>query len=167
MRWTCSQCGQEHEGLPHDWAFPSPTYWDGGRDDEDFLGDDLCRWTDDDGQPGYFIRGILTIPVVDDGDELRYGVWSSLSERSFKRIVDLWDDPARIEEAPYFGWLSNSLPGYPKTLGLPLNVVTRKLDLRPEFLLDPGSDHPLAREQREGINSDRVRKIAELNMHAA
>jgi hypothetical protein len=140
--------------------------WDGGKSDNDELTDDLCVWTDDAGEPAFFIRGLLTIPVLDADDDFRYGVWSSLSAASFERIVELWDDPARIEEAPYFGWLSNSIPGYPDTASLPLSVITGSLELRPSFLLDDG-DHPLIREQREGITTNRVLEFAELNLHPA
>jgi hypothetical protein len=107
---------------------------------------------------------VLEIPIVGTSDRFRYGIWSSLSEKSFKRVVELWDDPARVSETPYFGWLSNSLPGYPETLNLPADVVTRETDLRPVMELHDG-DHPLVAEQREGITMDRVREIAELNMH--
>ena len=165
MSWTCSRCGEEHEGLPHDLAFDEPHYWDGGRE-QDLLTEDLCRWTDDEGKPNYFIRGLITIPVLDADDAFRYGAWSSLSEASFRRVVELWDDPARVDEEPYFGWLSNSLPGYPDTLSLPLDVVMTALELRPSFLLHDG-DHPLVREQREGITAARVRELAELNLHPA
>jgi hypothetical protein len=154
-----------HEGLPRDWAFDRPAQWDGGKGGEDWLHSDLCRWTDDEGDPAFFIRGLLTIPVLDDPeDDLRYGVWSSLSERSFERILELWDDPARVDEPAYFGWFSNVLPGYPETLHLALDVVTSDLDLRPQFVLHE-ADHPLVREQREGITLERVREIAELNVH--
>jgi hypothetical protein len=164
LRWTCSRCGQEHVGVPFDWAYESPTYWDGGRTAGDWLSEDLCVWTDDAGKPNYFIRGVLYIPVVDADQALAYGVWSSLSEDSFKRVYDLWDDPTRVEEQPYFGWLSNSLPGYPETRSLPLDVVVEEIDKRPSLVLHEG-DHPLIAEQRDGITMDRVRAIAELNMH--
>ena len=164
MRWTCSVCGNEHEGLPHDLAFDSPAYWDGGRAPDDRLDDDLCRWTDDDGNPAYFIRGLVTIPVLDDEDDFRFGVWSSLSEKSFERVLELWDDPRRVEEPAYFGWLSNSLPAYPETMSLPLDVITSSLEYRPDFVLHE-SDHPLVRDQREGITLDRVRELAELALH--
>jgi hypothetical protein len=164
VRWTCSRCGKEHSGLPYDWAFNEPAYWEGPRSKHDELTEDLCRWTDDAGKPSYFIRGLLTIPVVDATDDFRYGVWSSLSERSFERVIEVWDDPARVDEDPYFGWLSNALPGYPETLSLALDVVTSSLDLRPEFVLHE-ANHPLVLEQRTGITTARVREIAELNMH--
>jgi hypothetical protein len=95
---------------------------------------------------------------------LGYGVWSSLSEQSFKRVLELVDDPRRNHEPPYFGWLSNSIPGYLETLNLKVDVVTREPGLRPLIVLQDG-DHPLIDEQRRGITMDRVYEIAELNMH--
>lgn len=164
MTWACSVCGLEHEGLPLDWAYDAPAYWDGGRTEADWISTDVCVWTDDAGSRCYFIRGVLRLPIVGTDDGLRYGVWSSLSEESFERVVDLWEDQARIHEPPYFGWLSNSLPGYPETLNLPLDVATIAVDLRPALVLHDG-DHPLVREQRDGITLERVREIAELNLH--
>jgi hypothetical protein len=121
-------------------------------------------WTDDDGSLHYFIRGVLRIPVVDGDEDFAYGVWSSLSKDSFNRVNELWDDPARVDEPAYFGWLSNSLPGYDETLNLPLDVITEALELRPALQLHDG-DHELIREQQEGITAARVREIAELGFH--
>jgi len=164
LRWTCRRCGEEHEGVPLDWATDAPDYWDGGRTDDDWLSEDLCMWTDDAGNRSYFIRGVLPIPIPETGEDLMYGVWSSLSERSFRRAYDLWDDPGRIHEPPYFGWLSNSLLGYPETLNLPLDVVVEEAEMRPSLMLHDG-DHPLIEEQRRGISIARVLEIAELHMH--
>ncbi len=166
MSWTCSACGEQHAGVPFDWAFAEPAYWTGPRSGDDFLDDDLCSWVDDAGTRCYFIRGILELPVVDADETFAYGVWSSLSEESFRRVLDLWADPARTEEPPYFGWLSNALPGYPDTLGLPLDVLTKELELRPSFVLHPG-DHPLIAEQERGITLARVQRIAERYAHPA
>jgi hypothetical protein len=166
VRWTCSRCGKEHVGLPFDWAFDSPMYWDGGRTEDDWLTEDLCVWTDDEPKLNYFIRGVLEIPVEGSEQKLGYGVWSSLSEDSFKQVVQHWDDPARTEQGPYFGWLSNSIPGYPDTRSLPLDVVIQEVETRPLFVLQEG-DHPLIAEQREGITTERVRAIAEEQMHEA
>lgn len=150
--------------MPLDWAYDRPVYWEGARNEDDWLSDDLCTWTDDVGERSYFIRGVLHVPIPETGETLGYGVWSSLSESSFKRVYELWDNPARVEEDPYFGWLSNSLPGYPETLNLPLDVVVEEIDKRPSLVLHEG-DHPLIEEQRRGISVDRVHEIAELNLH--
>jgi hypothetical protein len=108
---------------------------------------------------------VLEIPISGTDDVFGYGVWSSLSKKSFERLLELWDDPRRMEEPPYFGWLSNSIPGYPETLNLKVDVITRALDARPAIELHD-ADHPLVIEQRHGITMDRVREIAEQNMHA-
>jgi hypothetical protein len=164
VKWACSRCGAEHEGLPLDWAFPAPAYWEGGRSAGDWLTDDLCRWSDDSGAPTYFIRGVLPIAVEGSTDVLAYGVWSSLSERSFERVTELWDDEALVDEPPYFGWLSNRLPGYPDTLRLQVAVVMRAVERRPALVLLP-HDHPLVDEQLHGVSRERALEIAELNIH--
>jgi hypothetical protein len=169
MRWTCRRCGEEHEGLPLDLAFDAPAYWYALSEEErtspTVLGDDLCVIGNEDGTD-FFIRGVLPIPVPDLADDFVYGVWTTLSERSYRRVLDLWDDPRRMDEPPYFGWLSNRIPGYPDTLNLKARVQTRSLDRRPTIELEP-SDHPLALEQAHGISEARVREIVELNMHGA
>jgi hypothetical protein len=164
LRWTCSRCGAEHEGIPLDWAYDAPAYWDGEKTEDDLLTEDLCTLRDDEPKLNFFIRGVLEIPIEGTDERLGYGVWSTLSKDSFERVVHLWDDPARTEEPPYFGWLSNSLPGYPETLSLPLDVVVQELEKRPLFVLHEG-DHPLIEEQQRGISMARVQEIAELNMH--
>jgi hypothetical protein len=165
-RWTCATCGEEHVGLPLDFAFDEPGYWDGPRAPDDYLDTDLCVWTDDGGTRCHFVRGVLEIPVLGTDARFAYGVWGSLSAESFGRMLAVWDDARRVEEPPYFSWLSNSIPGYPETLSLRANVITRTPDLRPAIVLAGDADHPLAREQREGITVERAREIAGLLMHA-
>ena len=164
MRWYCAECGAEHDDLPFDWSYDAPTYWDGPRDGLDMLTSDLCVWTDDGGDRAFFIRGLLPIPVVDADQVFNYGAWSSLSEASFARILELWDDPRRVEEPPYFGYLSNAIADFPDSLNLRLDVVTAELDVRPRFILHD-ADHPLVRAQREGVTTDLVREIAHRHLH--
>jgi hypothetical protein len=166
VQWTCSRCGRVHEGQPRDWAFDAPDYWhtlSPAERSRGKLSEDLCVIRDDDGEH-FFIRGVLPIPVAGSDDEFRYGVWTTLSETSFMRVLELWDDPKRSEEPPYFGWLSNRISGYPETLNLKTNVRTAALDLRPTIDLQP-TDHPLALEQRDGMTTERLQEIVELRFH--
>jgi hypothetical protein len=168
VEWRCARCGEVHGELPLNWAYDAPVYWKGLTEEqraEGELTEDLCWFTDEDG-PHFFVRGVLELPVHGADEPFGYGVWASLSEANMTRTIELWDDPRRVEEPPYFGWLSNSIPGYPETLNLKTSVVSRELDLRPAIVLEP-TDHPLAVEQREGITLERVRELAELNLHAA
>lgn len=70
----------------------------------------------------------------------------------------------RESESPYFGWLVNSILGYPETASLKTHVHTQPVGLRPLIALEP-TDHPLAVAQREGITMARVQEIVERVMH--
>ena len=112
----------------------------------------------------FYVRGCLEIPVVDGPDSFVWGVWTSLSMQSFKRMFELWESPEGENEPPFFGWLCTSLPLYPTTLHLKTYVHTRSVGQRPFVELEP-TDHPLAIEQRNGIKMDRVREIAAALLH--
>jgi hypothetical protein len=124
------------------------------------LTSDLCMIDEEH----FFIRGCLEVPVVDGPGPFVWGVWTSLSRTSFKRVGELWESPERDKEPPYFGWLSSSLPLYPNTINLKAKVHNRPLGQRPFVELEP-TDHPLAVEQRNGITMNRVREIAEALLH--
>ena len=67
-------------------------------------------------------------------------------------------------EGPYFGWLSNSVPGYPETLNLKTHVRFRENMLRPTIELEP-TEHPLAVHQRGGISPEALQAIVEAGLH--
>jgi hypothetical protein len=125
------------------------------------LSSDQCLIDDD----YFFIRGLVEIPVVDGNGPFAWGVWVSLSKDNFERAGTLWHAPQRIEEPAYFGWLCNSLPGYPDTLKLKTLVHSRAVAERPYVELEPTA-HPLAVEQRHGITMARVKEIAESVHHS-
>jgi hypothetical protein len=162
--FTCHVCGQHHDELPMDFAAEAPAAYCSvpveERDRRCTLTSDLCVI---DGRE-FFIRGCLEVPVVDGSRPFVWGVWTSLSERSFKRVWDIWDLPGQEAEPPFFGWLCTSLPLYPNTLLLKTHVHTQSIGRRPLVELEP-TDHPLAVEQRCGITMDRVRQIVGQLMH--
>jgi hypothetical protein len=158
---VCACCNAEIGDVATVWAFSAPDYWGapeaGG---ESFLEDELCCIDAPELQElHFFIRGIIEIPIHDSDEHLTFSVWVSLSPVNFERAVEHWDDPARGEEKPYFGWLSNNIPGYPETLQLKTRVHTRQPGLRPLVELEP-TDHPLAVEQRNGIDAHRLPEVA-------
>ena len=65
-----------------------------------------------------FVRGCLEIPIIGHKDCFIWGVWVSVSEASFARILELWDAPVVENEPPKFGWLCNNISLYPTTLNL-------------------------------------------------
>lgn len=133
-----------------------------GREERVRMNDDVCFITSD--ETVRLVRGRIVLPVTDGPEPFAYTVWVSLSERNFDRTIDLWDADERVNEPPYFGWLMNSIPGYPETALLKTHVRTQPVGLRPLIELEP-TDHPLAVAQREGITMARVQEIVERVLH--
>ena len=164
--YKCSTCDDFHTGLPLSYGSPAPApYFDipeADRDERALLSSDQCVIDEEQ----FFILGRLEIPILDaDEDLFSWNVWVSLSKENFTRASELWNTEGRESEAPYFGWLSTSLPCYDlNTFLLKTNVHTRPIGERPFIELEP-TDHPLAIEQRNGITLKRVQEIAERCLH--
>lgn len=109
----------------------------------------------------FYIVGNLELPIHGREDFFSWDIWVSLSLENAKRTQELWESDSRIKEPPYFGWFCSSLPGYPETIGLKTHVHTRAVGCRPAIELEP-TDHPLALEQRDGIEWNRVKEIAKI-----
>src|SRR5262249_4594519 len=97
----------------------------------------------------------LEIPIRNADRSFTWGVWCSLSEKSYAEIAEHWNDPARSSFGPHFGWLCTVIPGYPDTAFLKTMVHQRDVGVRPFVELEP-TDHPLAVDQREGIEKHRL-----------
>ena len=69
-----------------------------------------------------------------------------------------------LPEGPWFGWLCNRIAGYSDTLLLKTQVHLRPYPARPFIELEP-TEHPLAVEQREGIDLKRLQSIIEAHRH--
>jgi hypothetical protein len=157
--YFCATCGEYHPGLPLEFGMDKPDIYftipEEERETRCELTSDLCVVD----EKHFFIRGCLEIPLLDGSGVFIWGVWASLSQENFKRVVQLWETEGRETEPPYFGWLSTSLLLYPQTLSLKTNVHTRPVGQRPFIELE-STDHPLSVEQREGITMARVHEIA-------
>jgi hypothetical protein len=161
--WTCPCCGEKHQGLP-DLGIDRPVYCpadmpilenDEAGDQTTFLTPDFCALDGD--HP--FVHGVLELPILGaPGERFGLGLWSSLSRKSFLELIDTFDATSRDDVGPWFGWISNELPGYPKMMRLACRVQPRDGGLRPSLLLEP-TDHPLAVEQREGVTLERIFEI--------
>ena len=164
--FICRTCGQYHPELPMDLAAHEPcayhTIPEEARSTRCYLTTDVCVIDNRE----FYLRGCLEIPVQDGPRSFAWGVWVSLSEQSFHRVMELWDDDGRDKEPPFFGWLCTLIPGYPDTLAIKTHVHLRPGNQRPFIELEP-TDHPLAVEQRNGITMTRVREIVEAYLHGA
>lgn len=162
--WICSCCGKSFDSLPMDYAFRGPDNWhalpEAERATRARLDSDLCVI---DGRE-FYVRGCIEIPVTDSPEIFIYGVWVSVSEDSFRHILDKWDAEIAGAEPPRFGWLCNRISGYPDPEEVRCNVYLRSGNLRPLIVLE-STDYPLAVEQRNGITLERIRKIAAESGH--
>lgn len=159
----CSCCGQHHDGLPFSYGAPAPAYWHEDLEGRpgSVLGEEQCVI----GGEHFFVRARLVLSILDADEEFDWGVWVSLSKANFARASELWTNPDRVNEPPYFGWLATGLPIYhPTTLNLKTNVHSQPVGVRPTVELEP-TDHPLAVEQRTGITLACVQAIAEQLLH--
>jgi hypothetical protein len=160
MRFTCTTCGAEHDLDEISFGTDAPLQWDLLSEDErarSLLGGEQCEIESEEGH-SFYIRGCLDIPIRGAGRAFTWGVWCSLSERSYHEIADHWEDSDRGSIGPHFGWLCTKVPGYPDTAFLKTMVRQRGVGVRPLVELE-ATEHPLAVDQREGIEEERLRSI--------
>jgi hypothetical protein len=168
--WTCVSCGERHEGI-FDLAYNKPEFWQGPEDyspnataasSTHFLSEDFCVLNDQH----YFVRAVLQLPLIGlDGQYFGYGVWTTLSKKNFQLYLESFDSGEQAHLGPWFGWFSNRLKGYPDTLNLKCQVHPQAGRQRPLVELEP-TDHPLAIEQKQGIDCGRLMEIYASDGHA-
>ena len=163
LQFTCVACGEIHDGIPA-WHFAAPVQAlaipKEDRRNRVELTEDDCVIDGDQ----FYLKGLLEIPIQDTSQPFTWGVWVSVSEESYVRFSELFDDPLRESGEWFFGWLCSSVPGYPDTQLLKTNLRVREYPMRPLIELEP-TDHPLAIDQREGINRDRAVGMAQSLLH--
>jgi hypothetical protein len=124
LGFKCRACGEWHDELPLSYHSEAPAYWGAEQagDPDSELGTDQCVI----GGEHFFVRGLITIPVRDAEDDFAWGVWVSLSERSFVGMSENWTRSGRERAGPMFRWLATNLPADDEpTLNLATNVHTR------------------------------------------
>jgi hypothetical protein len=166
MQFMCSCCGLVHDASDISFGANSPLQWDLLSEEEratSELGSDQCV-IDTGAERHFFVRACLEIPIRGSHRPFSWGVWVSLSEKSFLEMSEHWEDPDRSRLGPYFGWLCTKVPEYPDTMFLKTRVHERAPGLRPTVELEK-SDHPLAIDQREGIEPKRLREIVTRLLH--
>ena len=162
--WRCSCCGKQYDTLPLSFAAEAPEYWydipAGERERRAVLTPDFCTLDD----RYYFIGGCLELPILGTGEKFVFGVWVSLSEASMRRAEELSRSNMSDDDSPAVGWLSTNIRSYPGALRLKAAVHSSSANLRPIVELEP-TDHPLSRDQRQGITMERAQEIVAALMH--
>ena len=150
-KFKCTKCGKVHDELPA-LAFMSPDYYSYLSDEDKKnmaeLSEDFCIIRHPE-QTDRFIRTTMTFQIVDACEDLDYGIWVSVSEKTFDDYKA--DFKNNIEGKTYFGRICNEIPEYEEsTLGLHVNVETRANGIRPE-IIPHQSEHDLIKDWEKGI----------------
>jgi hypothetical protein len=155
LRWKCATCSEWHSGIA-DSGYSSPSPWDAEYEGKEgcYLDEDWCAIENE----YFFVRGILHIPIRGTDKTFGFGVWGSLSEENNEQLVEMDENPEKVNLPPMFSWLSNNLPGYPDTMNLKMSCIAQEVGKRPFFELDPDQDHPLVMQYRNGITPSEVKQ---------
>jgi hypothetical protein len=163
MTYKCNKCGIEHDSWPA-LTYLTPSNYHDLTDEEKqkiaTLSDDFCT-IEYENQTDRFIRCTLFQKVNDYCDNLDYGLWVSLSEKSYNDYYDNFKN--ENHEASYFGWLCNWIPDYSNTINIPMTVFTKKGNQRPEIIPHKDFDHSFVRDYYNGIDKlEAERRINEM-----
>ncbi|MDF7811579.1 DUF2199 domain-containing protein [Hymenobacter sp. YC55] len=163
--FTCSRCGEFHALLPLCFGAEYPDYYFGvppqDRESRIEYNRDWCVVD----EAHFFVRARIEIPIIDSEEVFCWNIWTSLSEKNFLRAHEVWTNPERVNEPPYFGWLQTVVPGYPATLNIKTTVHTQQIGTIPRVKVFE-EKHPLTLEQQEGITWQRVKELVEAAMHS-
>jgi hypothetical protein len=172
FKYLCEECGSYHRGSPS-FSHQFPTYFydvpEAERENRIKASDDLCTIlpaeNETDADAIYCIRVILEIPIEGTQQPFTWGVWVSQSKESFDRYVETFETDQSGEQS--FGWLAVDMPFYSNTpKGEPLTHLESEVywggkGQRPKIILWE-NNHPLSKDQMNGISWDRASMIANL-----
>lgn len=168
MGFTCSVCGEYHDELMLDirMGLPEPVFElpEDERAERAAVADDWCVLRGDDGSDHFYVRGLLRIPIPSLDAYFGYGTWVEVDAASFDRLGELWDDERGGDEPPFAGRLANELTPYDGTVGLPVMLQLREVDLLPTVEVVE-TDHVLRAEQRAGISEARAHELSATVSH--
>jgi hypothetical protein len=158
--YTCSCCGQVYKELPLCFGTEYPDYYFSvppeEREQRVELKESLCVID----KQHYFHRGRLITPITDHQEPLIFNVWTSISADNFSKRMDLWEDPNRVNEEPYFGWLQTYVPTYGDTLNIKTIAVEQAAGFIPEIKsIEEG--HSLTIDQKNGITYKKAVEVVD------
>lgn len=151
-KYKCSVCNEVHDEWPA-LTFNSPSSYHELTESEKAsiakIDSDFCTINYED-QTDRFIRVVLKQKVNNNDQDLDYGLWVSLSEKSFTDYQNNYNN--ENHERQYFGWLNSRIPEYENTINIPTTVNTNLGNDRPEITPHNDFDHDFVRDYYNGIS---------------
>jgi hypothetical protein len=162
---TCSKCGKVHRLTDSELVFELPdaifALSEEQRSEQCQIHEEVCVLD----RERFFLRGLLPMPVEGRAEVYRLGVWAEISVEVYRRIHELWKDPAQFEEPRMPGILANHLPlNEQETAGMPISIQLTGPRTRPEFYVQ-SAEHPLHAEQTQGIDEHRALEYSDRTRH--
>jgi hypothetical protein len=99
--YKCSCCGQVYDNMPLCFGGDFPDNYFSVPPDERNGGIELPPGLCVIDKEHFFLRGSLTIPIIDHTENLIFKFWTSISEDNFGIRMDFWEDPKRIDQELY------------------------------------------------------------------
>lgn len=162
----CACCGMALSEIPLSFNSHYPDYYfsipEEEVDERIELSESLCAIDDE----YFFHRGRLIIPIIDHPEDLIFDVWATLSQENFDKRIALWEKPARVQEAPYFGYLQTEIPGFDDTINVEVLSKEQEVGIIPLIKIKEDR-HPLKLAQVNGISIKKAIEISNilLNTH--
>ncbi len=158
LKYICKCCGKEQETWPA-LTYSSPDAYNYlTQEEKDSIGElksDFCMINYKD-QIDKYVRCTLNQKVIDHCGTLEYGLWVSLSDKSFQDYSDNFNN--ENHQTQYFGWLSNNIPAYNFNKSIPTTVITRIGNHRPEIIPHFDFEHPFVHDYYNGISKKEAEK---------
>ncbi|WP_439695719.1 DUF2199 domain-containing protein [Mucilaginibacter sp. AW1-7] len=148
-QFTCSCCGKVYSEIPLCFDSDYPAYYFNVPENEVKerveMAENLCVIDN-----YYFHKGELMIPINDHPKDLIFNVWLTITKENFEIRNTLWNDPERLKQEPYFGFLHNIVPTYDNTLGIKALACENNVGFTPDIVVVE-ENHPLRIDQLNGI----------------
>ncbi|GAB0156284.1 DUF2199 domain-containing protein [Chryseobacterium sp. Alg-005] len=157
MKFTCKCCGKEHNEWPAI-VYSSPSHYLNLTDEQleyAELTSDLCIIEYPE-QTDRFIRVVLIQEVIENCQNLDYGVWVTLSEKNFNEYIENYNNEGF--EATYSGWFSNYLPDYKSTINIPTKIIVNNSIGRPLIYPYEDYDHQFVDDFYNGITKEEAER---------
>ncbi len=151
--FTCEVCGEQHSALTTDIACKLPDavfeldyleQYARSKSNSDLCTLDGNRW---------FIRCVLPVPFTHTEGFFGWGIWVEVAQAHHDAYIAHFYEGAALV-APFEGQLANHLRAFNRVRGLAVRVELSD-EHRPFAYLSSTSRHPLALEQRRGIDAAR------------
>ena len=153
----CSICGEVHDDYPAlTFAYPNSYYWLTEEQKNIYkidIDSDFCTIEYPD-RIDRFIRVVLKQKIAKSSMFLEYGLWVSVSEASYEDYAANFNN--ENHETIYFGWLSNALPDFEKSIAM--DVKTKPGNERPQVYPQLDFSHPFVVDFYNGVTKEEAEK---------